>query len=266
MFILCHNSLWFVCCPAWNRIGLFIPPWECTSELSTARATGVLNDALYPKNLVLNTNLSIQHAHKNAPQSITVQYSNYCTSIIKEFLQLNLARFYIVCTNLWKIFTLLNCNGAKLANFEDYGTCSGRGIFCGHSVYQCTSVNDWLVGNVLLVAKFRKTFECVQELLNIFLIITKNIFKYSKCTTMHYWLLTCIHYEQQQPSRFTGWSMCHMHRAVSNWSLNKHKMWIGPELYTEMKSCQTVVNFLIALIAAIFKILCWSHVNAHCKI
>ena len=91
-----------------------------------------------------------------------------------------------MCTNLWKIFTLLNCNGAKLANFEDYGTCSGRGIFCGHSVYQCTSVNDWLVGNVLLVAKFRKTFECVQELLNIFLIITKNIFKYSKCTTMHY--------------------------------------------------------------------------------
>jgi len=37
-----------------------------------------------------------------------------------------------------QIFMLLNCNCAKLANFEDFKTClgAGRSVFRGHSVYQ----------------------------------------------------------------------------------------------------------------------------------
>jgi len=33
-----------------------------------------------------------------------------------------------------QIFMLLNCNCAKLTNFEDFKTCLGGPFFCGHSV------------------------------------------------------------------------------------------------------------------------------------
>jgi len=38
-----------------------------------------------------------------------------------------------------QIFMLLNCNCSKLANLEDFNTCSGGCFFRGHSVYNNTT-------------------------------------------------------------------------------------------------------------------------------
>jgi len=45
-----------------------------------------------------------------------------------------------------QILMLLNCNCAKLANFEDFKTCLGGPFFRGHSIYcsaLCINMGIW---------------------------------------------------------------------------------------------------------------------------
>jgi len=54
---------------------------------------------------------------------------------------------------------LLHCNCTKLAIFQDFQTCSGEAVFCGH----CTSVHDVLIGRWCTVFRFEWKLRNQQE-------------------------------------------------------------------------------------------------------